>query len=108
MCSFLWLSNSPLYKYTTTYLSIHLLTFRLLPCYSYCRECCNDFSTCAAEASNAAMILKGLLNEIKHEQKSPVDGRERRHSTWETARSTFEGRMDIADIKRKARKLGWA
>ena len=54
------------------------------------------------------MILKGLLNEIKHEQKSPVDGRERRHSTWETARSTFEGRMDIADIKRKARKLGWA
>ena len=37
-CSFLWLSNIPLYIYTTSFLSIPLWwTFRLLPCPGYCK-----------------------------------------------------------------------
>ena len=48
MCSCLWLSNIPLYICTTTSLSIHLtVDIRLLPCPSYCKECCSEhWGTC--------------------------------------------------------------
>ena len=48
MHSFLWLSSTPLYTCTTASLSIHLsVDIRLLPCSSYCKQCCNDqWSTC--------------------------------------------------------------
>ena len=46
--SFSWPSNISLYIGPTTSLSIHLLMeSRLLPCTSYCKQCCNNTgSTC--------------------------------------------------------------
>ena len=49
MCSFLQLSNIPLCIYTTTYPFICQWTSRLLPCPSYCKQCCNEHcSTCVS------------------------------------------------------------
>ena len=43
MCSFLWLSNIPLYKCTTLpYPFICQWTSKLLPCDSYNKQCCNN------------------------------------------------------------------
>ena len=42
MCSFLWLSNSPLCICTTISLSIHLWTSRFFACSSYCKQCCSE------------------------------------------------------------------
>ena len=41
-CSFLWLSNIPLYICTTSSLSIHRWAFRSLPWPGYCKYCCNE------------------------------------------------------------------
>ena len=42
-CSVQWLSHIPLYMYATSSLFTHLLLdFRLLPCPSYCKQCCNE------------------------------------------------------------------
>ena len=39
-CSFLWLSSIPLYNIWQLYPFIYRWTFRLVPCFGYCEQCC--------------------------------------------------------------------
>ena len=59
---FLWLSNIPLYKCTTTSLSIHLF-----PCPGYCKYCCSElWGTCVFPNCGFSQCMCWVVGLLGH------------------------------------------
>ena len=76
MCSFLWLSNIPLYICTTTPVPfICWWTPRLLPCPSYCKKCYNKhwgtYTYVAVQQISSTFYLAGVKLMLSNNNSSP-------------------------------------